>query len=126
MTPAARSIAVYAIYLLGQGAVLLVIPNVALRIFGLQETTEVWVRIVGMTVLFFAIYYAVAARYEVRPFFAVSVATRLSVPVIFSAFIVAGLATWNILLFTPIDIVFAGWTWFALRGTPRPVATSFG
>ena len=91
MSPAARSILVYSVYLLGQGVVLLAVPNVALRLFGLPETTEIWVRIIGMTVLFFSIYYAVAARYEFRPFFRVSVATRLSVPLIFGALIVAGL-----------------------------------
>ena len=85
MSSAARSILVYSVYLLGQGVVLLAVPNIALRIFGLPETSEVWVRIVGMTVLFFSIYYAVAARYDFRPFFRVSVATRLSVPLIFGA-----------------------------------------
>ena len=125
MSSAARSIFVYSVYLLGQGIVLLALPNVALRIFGLPETSEVWVRIVGMTVLFFSIYYAVAARHDFRPFFQVSVATRLSVPLIFGALILAGLATWNILLFTPVDIVFAVWTWLALR-SPEPVTVSAG
>ena len=119
MSPAARSILVYSIYLFGQGLTLLIAPNIALRLFGLPETSEVWVRIVGMTVFFFAIYYVVAARNEFRPFFAVSVATRLSVVAFFVAFIAAGFATWNILLFTPIDIAFAAWTWLALRGSPQ-------
>jgi hypothetical protein len=124
MSAAARSILAYSVYLLVQGIVLLAIPNFALRLFGLPETTEVWVRIVGMTVTFFAIYYAVAARYEFRPFFAVSVATRLSVPLIFLVFIGTGLAAWNILLFTPVDIVFALWTWVALRQAPQAIPRS--
>jgi hypothetical protein len=124
MSPAARSIAAYAVYLFAQGLTLLLVPNVALRIFGLPETTEIWVRIVGMTVTFFAIYYVVAARYEVRPFFVVSVATRLSVPVIFLAFIATGLAAWNILLFTPADILFTAWTAFALQRSSQPRVAS--
>jgi hypothetical protein len=124
VSPAARSILVYSIYLFGQGVVLLAVPNFALRIFGLPETSEVWVRIVGMTVLFFAIYYVVAARYEFRPFFLVSVATRLSVPLIFGTFIVTGVAAWNILLFVPVDIVFAVWTWLALRTAPQMARAS--
>jgi hypothetical protein len=44
------------------------------------------------------------------------------VPFIFLAFIAAGLATWNLLLFTPFDIVFAAWTWVALRGSPAVAA----
>jgi hypothetical protein len=125
MSSAARSIYAYSVYLFVQGLVLLAVPNIAFRIFGLPETSEVWVRIVGMTVLFFSIYYFVAARYDFRPFFAVSVATRLSVPFIFGAFILAGFATWNILLFTPVDIVFALWTWVALRAA-TPVLSSAG
>jgi hypothetical protein len=124
MSAAARSIYAYSIYLLGQGLVLLVVPNVALSIFGLPEAVGIWVRIVGMTVLFFSIYYFVAARNEFRPFFVTSVATRLAVPFIFTAFIAANLAPWNLLLFTPFDILFAAWTWYALRGSRAMVPAS--
>jgi hypothetical protein len=126
MSPAARSILVYSVYLFAQGATLLLIPNVALSLFGLPEPVGVWVRIVGMTVLFFSIYYYVAARNEFRPFFVVSVATRLSVPFIFVAFIAAGFATWNLLLFTPFDVLFAAWTWLALRSSGALAASSAG
>lgn len=115
MSAAARSILVYAIYLLAQGVTLLTIPNVALGLFGLPAATDVWVRVVGMTMTFFGIYYVVAARNDYRVFFQVSVATRLAVPVVFLAFIIAGDAAWNLLLFVPLDILFAAWTWAALR-----------
>ena len=52
MSAAARSILIYSIYLFGLGAALLVVPNIPIRLFGLAETTEVWVRILGMTVVF--------------------------------------------------------------------------
>jgi hypothetical protein len=126
VSSAARSILVYSVYLFGQGVVLLLVPNLALAIFGLPEAVGIWVRIVGMTVFFFAIYYVVAARNEFRPFFLLSVATRLSVPFIFIAFIAAGLAPWNLLLFTPVDIFFAAWTWFALRGAPQMLRNPAG
>jgi hypothetical protein len=126
MSPAARSIYAYSIYLLAQGLTLLVVPNLALSIFGLPEAVGVWVRIVGMTILFFSMYYFLAARYEFRPFFALSVATRLSVPFIFTAFIAAGFAPWNLLLFTPLDVLFAAWTWVALRGSRASVSASAG
>jgi hypothetical protein len=124
MSPAARSILAYGIYLLAQGIVLLLIPNVALSLFGLPQTTEIWVRIVGMTILFFSLYYFLAARLEYRAFFALTVATRLAVPVIFLAFIATGFAAWNLLLFTPFDILFAAWTWYALRASGGLMARS--
>ncbi len=66
MSGPARSIFVYAIYVFGLGATLLLVPNVPLPIFGLPEATEVWIRVAGMTVIFLSIFYFVAARYEYR------------------------------------------------------------
>ena len=117
MSPAARSILVYSIYLFGLGGTLLIAPNVPLPIFGLAPANEVWIRVLGMTVVFFALSYLVAARYEFRPFFVTSVGTRLLVPVVFASFVVAGFAPWNLMLFTPPDLLFAAWTFFALRGS---------
>lgn len=115
MSSAARSILVYSIYVLGLGATLLLIPNVPLSIVGLPQTTEVWIHVAGMTVLFLGIIYFIAARNESRATFVASVPIRFSVPVFFAAFAATGLTSWNILLLTPLDIVFAVWTWAALR-----------
>jgi hypothetical protein len=123
MSAAAISILVYALYLLGQGIALLFVPNFVLPIVGLPEAMDVWVRVVGMTVTFFAINYFVAARYELRLFFVISVATRLSVPIVFGAFAITGTASWNLLLLTPADIAFATWTLLALRRRPMTVAS---
>ena len=124
MSPAARSILVYSIYLFGLGGTLLLIPNVPLPIFGLAEAHEVWIRVLGMTVVFFALSYLIAARYEFRPFFVSSVVTRLLVPVVFTSFIVAGFAPWNLILFTPPDVLFATWTWLSLRRGPQLAGAS--
>jgi hypothetical protein len=126
MSAAALSILVYALYLLGQGIALLLVPNFVLPIVGLPEAMDVWVRVVGMTVTFFAINYFVAARYELRPFFVVSVTTRFSVPIVFAAFAIGGAASWNLLLLTPADVAFATWTLLALRRSPPMAAASLG
>jgi hypothetical protein len=116
MSRPARSIFIYAFYVFGLGATLLLVPNLPLPIFGLPQTTEVWIRVAGMTVIFLSIFYFLAARNEYRQTFVASVPIRLSVPVFFAAFVIAGLAPWNLILFTPLDVVFAIWTWIALRG----------
>ena len=115
MSSAARSILVYSIYVFGLGAALLLVPNVPLPIFGLPQATEVWIRVAGMTVIFLAIFYFIAARNEYRQLFVASVAIRFSVPVFFAAFVIAGYAPWNLILFTPLDVAFAVWTLLALR-----------
>ena len=115
MTPAARSILVYSIYVFGLGATLLLIPNVPLPLFGLPQAAEVWIRVAGMTVIFLSIYFFVAARNEYREIHVASVPIRFAVPVFFAAFAAAGYAPWNLLLFTPADVLFAVWTWMSLR-----------
>jgi hypothetical protein len=115
MTAAARSILVYSIYAFGLGLVLLLIPNVPLPLFGLPEAHEVWIRVAGMTVLFLAMLYFTAARNEYRAIFVASVAFRFAVVAFFAAFAIAGFTSWNILLFTPFDVLFAIWTWLSLR-----------
>ena len=117
MSAAARSILVYSIYTFGLGATLLLAPNIPLPIFGLPQAQEVWVRVTGMTVIFLSIFYFTAARYELRPIFVTSVAIRFAVPVFFAAFAAAGFARWNLILFTPLDVLFAIWTLVALRGS---------
>ena len=120
MTAAARSILVYSIYAFGLGLVLLLIPNVPLPLFGLPEAHEVWIRVAGMTVLFLAMLYFTAARNEYRAIFVASVAFRFAVVAFFAAFAIAGFTSWNILLFTPFDVLFAIWTWLSLRKDAAP------
>jgi hypothetical protein len=118
MSGAARSVFVYGIYVLGLGTTLLLIPNVPLKIFGLAEASEVWIRVSGMTVLFLGIFYLLAARNEVHDMFVASVFIRFAVVGFFAAFALLGYTTWNILLLTPLDIVFALWTLAELRREP--------
>lgn len=118
MKQAVLSIYVYSIYLFGLGGTLMLAPNIPLPIFGLPETHEVWIRIVGFTVIVLAIFYFMAARNRARQTMAISVAIRVSVPFVFGAFVVAGFAPWNLILFTPADVLFALWTWYALRKSP--------
>jgi hypothetical protein len=124
MSSAARSILVYSIYTFGLGATLMLVPNIPLPIFGLPTTSEVWIRVAGMTVLFLSIFYFIAARNEFRPLFVASVPIRFAVPLIFAAFVIAGFAPWNLLLFTPLDVLFAIWTLLALRPSMATVQPS--
>ncbi len=124
MTAAARSVLVYSIYAFGLGATLILAPGVALPIFGLAAPAEVWIRVAGMTVIFLSLLYFTAARNEYRPILVESVIFRLAVPAVFGAFIVAGVAPWNMLLLTPLDILFALWTVATLRAAPAGAARS--
>ena len=122
MSAAAISIAAYAVYLFGQGAALLLVPNTVLPILGLPDAADFWVRIAGMTIVFFGIYYVLAARYEWRPFFVTTVVTRLAVPAVFVVLVATNQAPSAILLLTPADFIFSAWTALALRRSPAVAA----
>jgi hypothetical protein len=124
MSRAARSIYVYSIYLIGQGLTLLLIPNVAMGLFGLPAAQEVWVRVLGYSLLALAGYFWVAARREVTEFFLVSVIFRLGLPLVFGALIALGYAGPALLLLAPPDVLFALWTAWGLRSARPAPATS--
>ena len=94
----------------------LLVPQLILPIAGMAAPTDVWVRVLGMTVLFLGFYYIQFGRLELTPFFRYSVVARLLVPVFFLAFVLLRLAPPVLLAFTIPDIIFATWTALSLRG----------
>jgi hypothetical protein len=117
MSKAARSVFAFSIYLFGLGLVLVAVPNFLLALFGLPETHEVWIRVVGMLVLILGYYYCRAARGELTSFFRWTVHGRFAVLVFFLAFVALGWAPPILILFGVIDAIAATWTAQALRST---------
>ncbi|MCW1967580.1 MAG: hypothetical protein KIH69_005605 [Anaerolineae bacterium] len=115
MSKSARSIWFFGLYLLGLGSILLITPNTLLGMFSLPPTPEVWIRVVGMLVLFLGVYYVQAARQEMKAFFGSTVYVRASVIVFFTAFVLLGFASPALILFGVVDFVGAAWTGWALR-----------
>jgi hypothetical protein len=115
MTRSATSVFVFAMYLVAVGVVLVVVPNLLLRVLGMAETDEVWIRVVGGLVLVLAYYYSQAARKGLEDFFRLTVVARTAVLLFFIALVLAGLAPPVLILFGVIDFVAAMWTAVALR-----------
>jgi hypothetical protein len=124
MSHAATSTFVYALYSIVLGLTLLLIPNVPLSLIGLPATHEVWIHIAGMSVLFLASYFLVAARREVTDFFRLSVLVRFSVPFFFGAFVLFGLAKPALLLLCVFDVLFGIWTALSLRADGKKLAVA--
>jgi hypothetical protein len=116
MSYPAKTLFLFGLYLLVLGALLVAAPNPLLVLFRFRATSEVWIRVVGMLLLFLGAYDVLAARTELRRFLAWSVPLRLSVAVFFGAFVAAGLVSPMLLLFAAIDVAAAAWTWSALGG----------
>jgi len=119
MSNSARSIFVFGLYLVVLSIVLIVAPNFLLGMFFLPSTDEVWIRVVGMLLLFLGYYYLQAARSEMTDFFRWTVFVRPTVIVFFAAFVLLGLASLPLILFGVVDLLGAIWTGLALR-SPKP------
>jgi hypothetical protein len=115
MSNSARSVFVFGLYLLGLGMILLAAPNFLLGMFSLPGTTEVWIRVVGMLVLFLGFYYTQAARKEMTDFFRWTVYTRTTVIVFFAAFVLLDFASPPLILFGVVDVRGGIWPGLALR-----------
>lgn len=115
MSRAAKSLFVFACYLAGIGAWLLVHPNSMLGLFGFADAQDVWVRVLGMILLLLAFYYVSAARSELTDFIRWTVHARASVLAFFGAFVLLGLAPAVLLVFGVVDLLAAYWTWSSLR-----------
>lgn len=115
MSKSAHSVYLFSLYLFGLGAVLVVVPNVLLGMFGIPETNEVWIRVVGSLVLVLGLYYFQASRNELIPFLRASVYGRIAVLVFFTGFALFGFAPATLILFGGVDALAAFWTFVALR-----------
>lgn len=120
MNKSARSLFIFGVYMLLLGATLVLVPNVLLALFHVPTTDEVWIRVLGVLVIFLGIYDVVAARHGLLALIAWTVPVRLSVIVFFAAFVGAGLAPPILLLFGAVDFAAALWTWYHLRDEVKP------
>jgi len=116
MSSAAKSIVAYGVYLILFIALpFLFIPNLLLPLVGMSTPTDVWIRVLGMSVLFFGIYYIQAGRHELREFFRWTIYGRYAVPLFFVAFVALRFAPPVLIAFSIPDILFMTWTVMALR-----------
>lgn len=122
MSKSAVSAKVFAVYLFLVGFVLVFSPNLLLSIFRIPATSEVWVRVVGLTVFNIGVFAWVCADF--KPFLAASVFTRGTVFIAFSAFALLGLASPAIALFGVLDLLGGAWTYFALRADAQVAKSS--
>ena len=124
MSGAAKSLFVFGVYVAALGVLLLLFPNVLLRIFGVPPTNEIWIRVNGMFVICFAYYYIQTARHGLTTFIRWTVWGRAAVIVYFVAFVLLAGAPKALLLFGLIDLLSAIWTFVALQNDTTHRAVS--
>lgn len=115
MSRAAVSVFVFGLYMLGQGALLLVAPNLLLALLGFAPSIEVWPRVAGIAVMVLGLYYVAAARGEWAGFFGVTVLGRTFQLLAFGGLVAAGLVSPRILGTAGLEFLSGLWTLMALR-----------
>jgi hypothetical protein len=115
MSKSARSVFVFGLYVAVLGIMLTVVPNFLLKPISRTSTTEVWIRVVGLLLLYLGFYYTQAVRKEMTDFFRWTVYTRSTVIVFFAAFVFLGFARPPLVMFGVVDLLGAISTGLALR-----------
>jgi len=117
MSRAATSVLVWGIYLAFAGLGFLLMPNFVLPLFGFATTTESWVRVVGLLAAIVGGYYFFCARWNVVPFFPLTVYGRLAFMAGSIGLVLMGIASPSLLLIGGLDTIGAIWTWTTLRNS---------
>jgi hypothetical protein len=109
------SLVVHAVYVILTGLQLIFVPNLLLSLFGFAETSEIWIKVLGVVVMSLAaMYYAVSKQGDKEVVFS-TVLARGFVGVGFILLALSGQAKLNLILFAGIDIATAAWTWVELQ-----------
>ncbi|MCU0395477.1 MAG: hypothetical protein MUF29_06185 [Chitinophagaceae bacterium] len=116
MCNSAKSVWYFGLYILVLGLTLVVTPNLLLTLVNLPVTAEVWIRVVGMLLIFLSVYYLYFARHPHPAFFRLTVYNRAAVILFFLVFVLLELAAPVLLMFAVVDLAGATWTWVALKG----------
>ena len=115
MSKPANSLFVFGIYCIFSGLTFVIIPNVFLGLLNVALTTEQWIRVMGVLLVYLGIYYILAARAELKRFIQWSVYIRVSVIFVFIVFVLLGIGQPTLLIFGFIDLLGALWTAIELR-----------
>ncbi|MFT5336899.1 MAG: hypothetical protein ACI9YL_000901 [Luteibaculaceae bacterium] len=105
----------YAIYLAIIGLMLLFVPNVLLNLFGIEPTSEVWIRLEGILLMATSVYYFVGAKYELILILKATAFIRFTVIVFFTAFVLLELVPPSIIIISVIDFLGGVWTYLMLK-----------
>ena len=116
MTKAGKSIFFFGFWVLICGVALMFFPGFVNNMMGMDTSSDLTPRVLGMVLIFLAIYYFVAGRYPAFwPFYRVSIYTRASALIVAVIFVLIKLSNASLIYFTIVDALGAVWTALALR-----------
>jgi len=115
MSHTGRSILAFSLYIGSLGTVLVFMPAPLLSLLGLPLAKDYWVSISGMLLVGLSTYYAFAAYTNLHAFMRLTAIMRCLILPFFLVLVLLNMAPWPILFLGLVDLLFAGWTFFALK-----------
>lgn len=115
MTRSAFSVLAFGLYIAALGVLFVLVPNLLLGLVNIPATDEVWIRLVGMLLLFMGFFYVQAGRHNLVPFFKWTLVTRGIAFFFALGFWLSGFISWIILAFWLGDLAGLLWTRYELR-----------
>ncbi len=115
MSKSAKSVFIYGIFYVFNGLMLLLAPNVLLNSLGIEPTFEVWIRLAGILLSAIAVYYILAAKYELIVIMKATAFIRFSIIFFFTAFVLLQLVSSSIIIISVIDFLGGLWTFLMLK-----------
>ncbi|TDQ15076.1 hypothetical protein DFQ04_2962 [Algoriphagus boseongensis] len=115
MTPSAKSVFYFGIYLTLVGLTLLFIPNLFLSLIGVENTSEIWIRLAGILLIALSVYYIVAVKHQLSIIFKVTAFIRCTIIIFFSVFVYLEMMEPVMLIFGAIDFAGGVWTYLAMK-----------
>ena len=123
MHPATRSIQVFGVYLVLNGALTAAMPGLMAGNMGLPAGAEIALRPLGIVLTIFGGFLLAAARDQLVPFFGYTVWGRAFAVTVLLAFIGLRLLPAAFFAIVAIDGLGALWTWARMRA-PAPMAAA--
>ncbi|MEX0995687.1 MAG: hypothetical protein WDZ45_01405 [Flavobacteriaceae bacterium] len=115
MSKSAKSVFIYSVFYAFNGLMLLLAPNVLLNSLGIESTSEVWIRLAGILLTAIAVYYILAAKYELVVIMKATAFIRFSIIFFFTAFVLLQLVPSSIIIISVIDFLGGLWTFLMLK-----------
>ncbi|PJZ77683.1 hypothetical protein [Leptospira neocaledonica] len=114
MINSAKSVQYFGIFLLIEGLLLITVPNFFLGLF-LLSASDVWVRVVGLTLIILGYFYFRMGQDNIRPFLKLTTHSRSFQFVVLVIFVLLGWIHPMILLPSGFEFLCGVWTFFLLK-----------
>jgi hypothetical protein len=110
MSKIAFTIRIYSFYLFLMGVGMILMPNTLLSLFGFAETTEIWIRMLGLFTFTTGIYYFQSSANEQLAFFKSTIIGRIFFFVMTIVFVFAFKQNPMLAAIGSVDLIGALWT----------------